>query len=108
MSTNDLFLQAISTLAKIDEELGLPPDGCNNPQQTLNAIKLLHAAHRDDCQRIAEVEAESARTNQILRRAVGQIEGFIRAGWLVTGASVEEARDLISTARLVLNVAESQ
>lgn len=34
-----MWLAAVSTLAKIDELLGLPADGCNDPDMTLSAIK---------------------------------------------------------------------
>jgi hypothetical protein len=49
----DLEQQMIRALAAIDEELGMPEDGCNSTEATITAIKLLHAVHEDD-QRHAE------------------------------------------------------
>lgn len=43
-----MFKDAIRALAAIDAALGMPEDGCNSPERTNNAIKLLHAAHKDD------------------------------------------------------------
>ncbi len=46
----------ISALAAIDRELGLPDDGCNSTAQTLNAIRLLKLAHRDDVKAATALE----------------------------------------------------
>lgn len=53
-----MFHNAISALAKIDEALGMPEDSCNSTEQTITAIKLLHAKSRDDDREIARLNAE--------------------------------------------------
>ena len=37
-----MFSNACLVLAQIDEELGLPDDGCSSPERTLAAIKNLN------------------------------------------------------------------
>ena len=49
----------VLALAEIDRELGLPEDGCNSTVRTLNAIRLLHAAHRDDVRALEKLERGS-------------------------------------------------
>ena len=56
--TQALWPQMISALAAIDRELGLPDDGCNSTAQTLNAIRLLKLAHRDDVKAVTALEGE--------------------------------------------------
>lgn len=41
MNTQALWPQMISALAAIDDELGLPQDGCNSTAQTLAAIRAM-------------------------------------------------------------------
>lgn len=53
-----MFEMAISALARIDEALGMPEDGLNNPERTITAIKLLHSKNIDDEKRIEELENE--------------------------------------------------
>jgi hypothetical protein len=55
-----MFNRAISSLAQIDEALGVPEDSCNTTEQTITAIKLLQAKSRDD-------DAEIARLNDEIR-----------------------------------------
>jgi len=59
----DMEMQMIRALAEIDRELGMPDDGCNSTENTITAIRLLRAVHRDD-------EAEIKR----LREALVKIE----------------------------------
>ena len=59
----DMEMQMIRALAEIDRELGMPDDGCNSTENTITAIRLLHAVRRDD-------EAEIER----LRAALVKIE----------------------------------
>ena len=58
--TQALWPQMISALAAIDRELGLPDDGCNSTALTLDAIRLLNLAHRDDVKAIEALEGENA------------------------------------------------
>ena len=53
-----MFNKAISALAEIDAALGVPEDSCNTTEQTITAIKLLHAKSRDDDKRIEKLENE--------------------------------------------------
>ena len=55
-----MWPQMISALAAIDRGLGLPDDGCNSTAQTLNAIRLLKLAHRDDVKAVTALEGERA------------------------------------------------
>jgi len=57
----DIEMQVIRALAEIDTELGMPDNGCNSTENTITAIRLLHAVHRDD-------EAEITRLRGLLRR----------------------------------------
>lgn len=86
--TGEMFANAIRALAEIDRELGMPEDGCNSTQATLAAIRLLHSAHRDDV-------ANNQRLTALLIETVSRIEGYKRAGWLTSGAAIQEANDLI-------------
>lgn len=86
---DSMFLNAIRALAAIDSALGMPDDGCNSTQATLTAIRLLHSAHRDDV-------AENERLTALLVEVVRMIEGYKRAGWLTSGAAIEQANDFIS------------
>lgn len=53
----------ILALAEIDRELGLPEDGCNSTARTLNAIRLLHCAHRDDVVEITSLKGQLERAH---------------------------------------------
>ena len=44
----EMEMQMIRALAEIDRELGMPDDGCNSTENTITAIRLLHAVRRDD------------------------------------------------------------
>lgn len=90
--TGEMFANAIRALAEIDRELGMPEDGCNSTQATLAAIRLLHSAHRDDV-------ANNQRLTTLLLETVSRIEGYKRAGWLTSGAAIQEANDLIGRIR---------
>ena len=65
--TQALWPQMISALAAIDRELGLPDDGCNSTAQTLNAIRLLKMAHRDDVKVATDLKGENAVLAGLLR-----------------------------------------
>jgi len=65
--TQALWPQMISALAAIDRELGLPDDGCNSTAQTLNAIRLLKLAHRDDVKAVTDLKGENAVLAGLLR-----------------------------------------
>ena len=54
----DMETAMIRTLAAIDDALGMPQDGCNNPAATLEAIALLHSVVRDDAAEIKRVEQQ--------------------------------------------------
>lgn len=56
-----------AALAAIDRELGLPDDGCNSTAQTLNAIRLLKMAHRDDVKVATDLKGENAVLAGLLR-----------------------------------------
>lgn len=66
-----MFQDTIRALAAIDTALGMPEDGCNSPERTITAIKLLHAAHRDD---VAEID----RLRGLLIRCLPIIEADAR------------------------------
>ena len=57
---NAMLPKTILALAAIDAELGMPADGCNSTEATLNAIRLLWAVQRDD-------HAELERLRETLR-----------------------------------------
>ncbi|MGB4240134.1 MAG: hypothetical protein WBK37_02385 [Kiritimatiellia bacterium] len=65
----DMEMAMIRALAEIDRELGMPDDGCNSTENTITAIRLLHAAHRDDA---AEVER--------LQTSLRKLEGTANCG----------------------------
>ena len=65
--TQALWPQMISALAAIDRELGLPDDGCNSTAQTLNAIRLLKMAHRDNVKIATDLQSENAVLAGLLR-----------------------------------------
>lgn len=54
----DMEMQMIRALAAIDDELGMPQDGCNSTDKTLTAIRLLNVIYKDDQKHIAELEQE--------------------------------------------------
>ncbi|OYW62735.1 MAG: hypothetical protein B7Z31_00245 [Rhodobacterales bacterium 12-65-15] len=67
----DMEMQMIRALAEIDRELGMPDDGCNSTENTITAIRLLHAVHRDDT---AEIERlRSAIGWLVIRRTDGTV-----------------------------------
>jgi hypothetical protein len=75
--TQALWTQMIRALAAIDDELGLPQDGCNTTQRTLDAIRLLKLAHRDDVTAIADIENKMKGLEEIcaaLRAAMDELE----------------------------------
>ena len=65
--TQALWPQMISALAAIDDALGLPQDGCNTTQRTLNSIRLLKLAHRDDVKAVMDLKGENAVLAGLLR-----------------------------------------
>lgn len=77
--TQALWPQMIRALAAIDDELGLPQDGCNTTQRTLDAIRLLKLAHRDDVKAIAGLENKMKGLEEIcaaLRAAMDDKRAF--------------------------------
>ena len=94
--TDSLFSNAVRALAAIDDELGMPDDGCNSTQNTLTAIRLLHSAHRDDV-------AENKRLAKLLYEAIRILDGYKRAGFLTNPAAIEQATDFIYRARTCAN-----
>ncbi len=91
--SDQMFLQAISALAQIDEELGMPDDACNNTQATLAAIRLLKSAHGDD---LAEVD----RLGKLLAEAVRLVNYCKQAGYMTNPAISEQATDFLRRATL--------
>ena len=61
----NMEMAMIRALAEIDRELGMPDDGCNSTENTITAIRLLHAVHLDD---VAEIER--------LRSILGDIKNY--------------------------------
>jgi len=66
-----MFESAISALAAIDRELGMPEDGCNEPDATLEAIRELKRQLAQQeierlTARIAELEAAQAEACDLL------------------------------------------
>lgn len=67
----DMEQQMILALAAIETELGMPEDGCNSLQATLNAVRLLHAAHRDDAAEIESLRTEVAELDALRDKLSG-------------------------------------
>ncbi len=78
-----MFQETIRALAAIDAALGMPDDGCNSPERTITAIKMLLSAHEDDVaeierlrSRLADLEAERA---LIIQRAENAEAALVEA-----------------------------
>lgn len=66
------------------------------------------AGHRETVHQAARHLLERDCALALLRRAVGQIESYKRAGWLVTPAACEEASDIIAVANSIVPISSAQ
>jgi hypothetical protein len=67
-----MFEDAVRALAEIDEALGIEPDGCNDPQTTVSAIKDVLANCASGADRERAITGEPYRLNQVEHDALGR------------------------------------
>jgi len=82
-----ILRQSIEALAAIDEALGLPADGCNSTEQTLEAINELKrraAPEEDAMQRLYD-------TGQELEEALAQPQANLRAAASTLATTANES-----------------